>query len=130
MRATRDEDTPQGAKFRCFGVMKLVRVSYGKKSHWGGMCGRHSFDPELLAQLPVERDYWNQVRLKVILNVHPKRAKRLGFGTVGINESVLVNVYSINAAKATVFAELVKYLPDGNPWTLGVGYEHPWLTEY
>jgi len=130
MRGTRDLDAPkQGANFSCFGVMELRRVSYGKTSHWGGTCARFIGDKDLLQHLPKKkREDRGRIRLKVILNIHPLRAERLGFGQ---EEGVwaLVRVYAINAAQATVFAELVKYLPNGNPWIPGRGYEYNWLSE-
>ena len=118
----------KGAKFRCAGVMELKRVPYGKASHWGGKCARYVVDDELVAHLPTKRDHKGRVPMKVVLNVHPSRAKKLGLG-LKKKSWVLVETYAINAAQATVFARLVKHLPHGNPWAPGVGYEYRWLNE-
>jgi len=110
-----EEALAKGAKFRCAGVMELKKIPYGKASHWGGTCARYIMQDELLAHLPQGRDSRGRVPLKVVLNIRPERAKRLGLG-LKKKSWVLVEVYAINAAQATVFGRLSKYLPHG---TLG-----------
>lgn len=117
----------KGASFLSAGAIELKKVPYGKMSHWGG----YSFfyiTGDFLIHLPnpIIKDR-GSFMLKVVVNIHPERAKKLGFEE---KPWALVRVYAINAAQATVFARLVKPLPDGNPWVEGEGYMYTLLGCY
>lgn len=123
---SRCEQSPKAATYHGTGVMQLKKVRYGNASHWGGRCARYIEHEDLRVHLPNKRDSRGRFPLKVVLTIHPQKAKRRGLEK---KAWALVEIYAINAAQSTAFARLVKYLPDGNPWVLGEGYTYPWLDE-